>query len=914
MYKFFKGFLAVISIVILVFLINISFFSSAKTDKEDLLFLQENKKSQDFESQDEINTTSIDFLDNIFHLKKDSFDLETKWKNLKIDLKDWSFILDLNDLSKTYKIESKKYNFSIDLKWIWSFYIENKKDRVTIFSINSSLVLNFLDDRDSLVNSYFLYPHEFIKFNNNQNSRYRNVDLYRIRTITKNGYFQYKLLADNGEKSKISLLVWDKNSSIFKYYTNYKKNLTDSNNLVYNKINSIKIPSFPFSYYIEKYYQYFINEKKKLSYLQNNLYNKLIKLFKSKVEDSNFLMEIESDLEKLKSLDEEKHKNILSLIDEFYKVLVLKNDIEKNKILSSFLELRSKESNLDELENYINLKNIYFNYDFLISDNLGQYFSIFLDWYLAKSWIKEENENFTLNKKEKLSEIEAFVFFLREYIYANSFSDKIENIESDVYILSKYINLNKMIYFSGKTDATKIKTSLTQNLKILQNLEWYLKNNFFEDEREENTDLLLLNQNKVNYKFIIDFENQVNKIFKLLQDNVSILEKAKSYNIIDEYKKLSISLEEKLFALWDYDNYKLENNKELKELYDLTTFWYNSVKQYNKLDIVRYLLPFEWLDFSIKNITKSGSVFDIKNISILWKPYTMSLDPYAWNIVKIFDDKSQNMVASYNLSEMKMLLDERLKWAWEEEKYKYEFKNFFVERFKIWTDKKSNSSYDKCYFENKVSDWMWGCKDMVQDSPAITVIKRDKLIWQEFRVIKDFFKIKYEDLYVTVDWWDAFIEILKASINSSIKKWTSDKKYIAEMRSLYDLENHEFYDISFKIKEDKEKGSYLYDGAKFEFGSKRVYLTNLKNFVSQVLSDIEWINKFYSPIRSDIILSNAVISYDNWYINLKFDNGWKNVSMKTKDWKIESIEVNWKEILDFSIEAREVSKILNKLK
>jgi hypothetical protein len=128
-----------------------------------------------------------------------------------------------------------------------------------------------------------------------------------------------------------------------------------------------------------------------------------------------------------------------------------------------------------------------------------------------------------------------------------------------------------MIYFSGKSDSTKIKTSLVQNLEILKTLEKYLRNNFFEPLRENETSLLVFKKNKIDFKYVSKFETQVNKFFKIFSDNITSLKSESNNELIKQYKELDVLFEEEFFAINDYDNYKFENNKKLKELYNLTT-------------------------------------------------------------------------------------------------------------------------------------------------------------------------------------------------------------------------------------------------------------------------------------------------------------------------------------------------------
>ena len=925
MLKFIKFILAVSSIFLLVFLINISFFSWIQISENKLAFLNDLEKIKDIEeftlswileTKKRSYVNNINFFDKIFYLEKDSFKLEDKKDNISIKLNSWVFIFDLNDLTKNYVISSDKHNFKIELKSVWNLYIDTSKDKILVFSINSSFVLNFLDKDNKQVNSYFMYPHEFIKFNYKLNFRYKNVDLYRIRTITKNGYFKYKLSEYSLNENKIVWLIWKDNLSFFSNYLESKQKKLVKNVLLYKKIISLKNSIFPFKYYIDKYSYYFINDSKKVIYLQNNIYNRLIELFISQENSAKMISEINNNLKHLKILNKNKFEEALGIINKFYKVLLEKHNIVLNKSLDSFIALKIDNSKIPDGRNYIELKNIYFNYDFRKFENSQEYFNKFLDFYLTKVWIKQENENFTLNKKEKLTEIESFVFFLREYMFSNLFTNNLEKIDSEIKILFKYINLNNMIYFSGREDSTKIRTSLVQNLELLKNLKKYLKNNFFEENREKETELLILNKNKVDFNSIKEFELQVNRIFKIFNENINTLNRGNNDKIISEYDKLSISFKEEFFAISDYDRYKLENDKKLKQLYALTTIWDSQIQKYSSLSISNYLSYFVWVKFNTESIfpSEDKKFFIIKKVTILDKIYDLHLYPSLWNIVKVLEKDTENLVASYDLDNIKELFREKYKWAKQEEKYKYDFKNFFKEKFKPIVDNSETSIYDKCYLENKISDLNGWCKEILNDSSAITVIKRDKLIWGEFKGIKDFFIIEYKDLSVNLEWKSFDIKIDWAEINSSIKQKLVTKKYLVKFSSNYDLEKHIFSSIILKVKDLKDDKNYLFGWANISFKFKNVEINNLKTFIDDFLIDMNNINSVYWILRWSIILSNLDIWYFGDKIYLKFENNWKDIIINVEWDKIASINKGGINILDKEINISDLHSILDKLK
>jgi len=98
MLKFIKFILAVSSIFLLVFLINISFFSWIQISENKLAFLNDLEKIKDIEeftlswileTKKRSYVNNINFFDKIFYLEKDSFKLEDKKDNISIKLNSW---------------------------------------------------------------------------------------------------------------------------------------------------------------------------------------------------------------------------------------------------------------------------------------------------------------------------------------------------------------------------------------------------------------------------------------------------------------------------------------------------------------------------------------------------------------------------------------------------------------------------------------------------------------------------------------------------------------------------------------------------------------------------------------------------------------------------------------------------------
>jgi len=113
---------------------------------------------------------------------------------------------------------------------------------------------------------------------------------------------------------------------------------------------------------------------------------------------------------------------------------------------------------------------------------------------------------------------------------------------------------------------------------------------------------------------------------------------------------------------------------------------------------------------------------------------------------------------------------------------------------------------------------------------------------------------------------------LKSNVYSEVKTDTKTKTYDLDFSSNYDLENHEFNNISLKIKDPKEKDSYLFDDTEFIFKNKVVNIKDLKSFINNFTKDINTFSNLYSILRRDIIIQNLKTYYFDKEIHLKFDN------------------------------------------
>lgn len=921
MLKLLKIIIGIWALFLLFVLVETSFFSADKTNDYNLEFLSktENINIEDSWSiHKDFFISGINFFDNIYFTNKESFNVNESGNNIDISLKKWIFIFDLNDLTKKYTLSWSWFN--IDLKTIWNIYIDTTKNKVLIFSINSSFLLDFLDKQNKKVNSYFMYPHEYINFMAFSDSITKDIDLLRMKQLLKpNWYFKYPFndILDSQKvyaNLKLVSIIWKSNTKLFNYYIKNKHFILEHNNQLSSKISELKNAEFPFKKYIDKYSYYFINDSKKLVYIENTIYNNLIQLFNENKLDKPLVEKINNDLETLKSLNNDNYNNTKKIIDGIYKVLCLKNNVWNDKKIENFTLLKNKWINNSNIKNYLLLKNIYFNYDFTNLVNLHKYFNDFLSWYLINSWIVEKNENLTLNKKEKLWEIESFVFFLNEYIKSNLFIKEGNNLNDDINILSKYIWLNKMIYFSDLNNSVKIRTSILQTQDILYNIDKYLWYTYFKDYKN-NDKLLVLKNQQFDLQSILNLEKEIKKIFSLFSENIDIIRSEGGDDLIKKYTNLNKSINNKFLALTDYSSYKYANNEKFKKLYWTSSIWEKNTKKYSVWDINSYLSSFNWISFDIWNITKVDSYFEIKDVIINWEKYNFNLYPHLWNKLDVYNPLNGDLVSSYDLDYFKKLLIDKLKWAKEEDKYKYDFTNFLSEKFKKIKYKSNNDWVDVCNLDWRVSDWKWWCKYPVSDNDFITVFKRDKLIGEEFSVIKDFFDINYNNLAVEkLSNWDYKIEIKNAVASITLKENKINKNYKIILYSDYDLEKHLFKNIKIQVINKSNKDDYLFNWAYINIKLKTIKILELKSFLEWYSIKLNNLENIVSLLSWAFNINNLNIESISWNFYLKFENNKKEIKMTLKGTNITSISKDWISILTESINIADLSEYLDKLK
>ena len=834
---------------------------------------------------------NINYFDQVY--SKDKYNVEKNADNIDINVEEWIYVTSLNNLSKKYKIHWKW--FDIDLKVPGDIYLSTKGSNTIIISLNSIISINFLDKDKNKINSIMLYPHEYFIFNPKLNKIvFKKADIYRLRMLNivknnyKSTYIKEQLSKINQEKLKNIL---DKNDFLLlKNFINEKNEILKVNKKNYNLLSNAKTSNFPLMDFLRSNQKYFLNDQKKVIFLKNEIYNKLLILFQKEEFSKTEIEKIIELKKELKKLDETQYREINNFIDNVYYISLLNNNIKNHSKLENFLYLKEEKTNLAINWNFLNLKRIYINYDYYNNLNTKQFFKDFLDTYLQKSWIIEKNKNFMLNDKNKINEIESFLFYLKEYVYAHLYNDK--NIKLDNEILSKYFSLNKMIYFSWEKDEVKIKTSLLENEKILKKVAKFLKNNFFEEKRKNS--ILVLKNTYVNLGEILSLEKEIEHITEIFKNFNNVLKKEEK----QDFNKLFEEINEYFYAIKYYDKYYVEKNKEIQKLINIKWLWERTKKVYNIGDVYSYFRKFNNIYIEPRNIKKVDNYFKINNVVIYKKAYNFIFYPYDWYKLDILT-KNNKFLFSFYLKQQEILWNDMYKKADHREKYKFDFKNFFAEKFKNndYYVKQTNKK-EYCRLQNKIYDEVNDrCINKKQDSDIIASFKQNKLLLEEFNVVKDFFFVKYDNLIVKQNqkWW---FDIKLNNVRTVI--FANEKKYDIFVNADYDLQNHYLYNISFKIsRQDKN----LFNNTEIELSKfKKVKLLDLKNFLENFLKkNLKTYESIYNNLRYSHIIYNFSIKNSLGKTTFEFKTNNKNIKIKFDNSKILSIIVDNRELLDSPI-------------
>lgn len=915
-----KIFITILSIVLFIFLINNTFIAWNYNKFEELNYKINEVwvKSMEFNENKIIlsswsldNWLEINYLNEFNRLisYNSKYKFDNKSNNLLLEK--WSYLINIVELNSEYNINWLW--FKIANKWPLSLFIEVWIDQITFFSINSKVNINLINiENNKVINTLYLYPHNYIKIYPSQNKNVENADLLKLTQRFPINYFNSKILIENTINKDLISKLWlnktekeiekIKNMFLFLYLDEI------NNNKLLNNLKETKFWTLIWEKFIKSYNILFLNENKKTVYYKNLIIRSLWDLVKVNwinYDKNEFLIK---SLNELKELNIKEYNNMKEIVN-YYSYLVLnsyKSDI-KSKITFSDIYSKLDWKEKVSTNNYLlYLNDIYFEYDF--SESLFSY----------KDLNTINNNNLKLLESEK----SYFIFYINK-ILLSGFEElsKGNNIEFEdiIWLFNTYVNTS-IDYYSIE-DTVRIRTWLENYNLILKWLSKEIRKIYFKKDLDWKWYLIINKDKSPNLEKIKSLENNIKKIIEYYDNNkIVLLDRSKDELIKYEFEESRKIFNQYLLALIDYNSYLANYNEFL--------FWesinstnedkiisvnnaINFLNQFNYIDIKNVKISLRGINYCSNQNTKydvnwleEPYCYKIENLKIWWNiTLNMILSPKESNSISNFVinwDKNINKW-SYKLDNEKLIWDENYKrHSWNPEQEKSKFENFFLYVFN--PPKEINITEEKEVEENS---------NLEEESVIVKIFKRNKLLWEnwDFNIVNGFINIKYEDTIVKENSNSTFNINIKNSVFSYenleiVYKWSMDSEYEF-------LPSHSFINPEFKFYDKYDSELYLWNKIKilWKFNintSKDEFITIFWNF-----------NNLNSALKSmeKILLSknyNIIYEKESWIISIEEKD--KQILLKIKWISISSLTYKWIEKLNKPVPIFNIEKTLELIK
>jgi len=943
--KFLKIFFSILALMLFAFLVNITFYFSNYSKNIDFIssigLKQDNDlyqlinswtilKSVELSSWEILTGTfvkNINKIDRIYFSNLNSYDVKYFSWTYEIDLKQWLYFLDLNDLSVNYKI--KWLGFEIEPKSAGMIFLDTRDpSNILVFSVNSIFKFVFKSESWRKVNYYYIYPHNYLIFNV-KNNKFSRIwwDVFRIKTIVNDGFLKEKLKDDLNLKW---FLKWEE----LKFFTNvfnfiqkdyYKYKLS------FTKLKNLNSFSLIWQKYIDKYFDYFINEAKKRVYYKQSILNSIQELYNQKLTSTDVSQDIINKLWKLKEYNVNDYNEVISTLNWYYKIILKNNSLKDKVILDNFLPLikyiklvesgeikdiddlihkvqvnQSKIFSLDKINEIYSLSKKNLDYLYLLRNIDKKSFNrIVLNLQIKYKQLKDKNISknkrdllnkyyyWVLNLKQWNDDLELYIL-LKNIYFTYDFSDFAFNLE-------KYFNDFVNIYFS-KLKVVNNEIIVWQHIDIvllksfLYYLEDYLNNFAFDinspdNWKSSNTQNLTYNINILEkYLFLnkyIYFKNNSDELLKTwvfknkyLLNNILnfirnklfskdrenwLLVSSNKYDLPEKVEEKFSNIIEEFFKLEKINKNKLQNDPKFRVLLEDYDKLYEKFKEYflALLNYEEYKTKYSKLDSQLDNYK-----VDVKE-NVLWKEDIIKfLSQFKWA-----DFSNTEILVTSNPNE-------------------FIVKNFWVNgwvvSFKI-NPEKSYLIYD-LIIESDI-------KNRKKYYGRMYSLEREQILWERNQKYAEdeekdkydfayYFKNKFFDSY-SIDTWDYEEGNLR-----KWKKWDSESLRVFKRDKLLS-KTWEFADISDILK-------LKYDD---------VVVNDLKNIEikkAEVISDVSWWDVEVAKFSSKYFIDK---DEDKHYF---YDDGWIKLTFYKKMWSKTRVLLWGNEIvIDFNIDLKDFKTVFN---
>lgn len=754
--------------------------------------------------------SKLNLVDDLYFETVSDNDLKIAWTGSKINynLWAWIYLFNLNDWNIDYEITWTW--FYIKMLSNWKFLINNKNPRkVSILSLDSILDFNLINTKTlEKMTWVYLYPHMYFDFSISRVNLMKNSDMLKLSKIFTLEYINNSLVNNFNEfNPKILDLLWDESKDFLKVSYESILRKYSMNEKKFYEVRNYTVRNVSWISYIQKYFTYFMNTEKKEVYYKNLILSQINDLFKNNEINNDNVSEIYNNLQDLKDFSPKWYSHMLDLTKSYYKVLVSYNDISYLNPKINFFNLLSKlewKKKKDFYYSFLYLNSVYSSMDSWrdLLDNKYSYILKFVDHFFDDLWVRQRVEdkktnyfiNVDKNYNSKISFLDYYSFLLWS-ILSNSFSlDSLDDRKYLINLLWRYITINDIL--SNKSSSVKKLTIVYHYYLILEVSYLEIKDLYFQKDRDEKW--LLLSKQYVDYFTKQEYNNWLKKHIEYIIDyyklnNKYFLNNVSDNNLKNNFDKIIKDFEELLFAVSDYQSYTARYDKVKWKI-----LW---VRLATDLDLdlslsnekfYHFIKIFNGINIDNINIYIKRDYYQVSWIIVNWKKISFRLYPNKRNRITNIEIDWEIKPYTYDLDEIKS------SWEWKndnlskkDKKDNYDFANFFVLTFKD-TEEKDIKKFDLKE------------KETEEEDKFLVVFKKDILLWSkwEFKNVKDFLNLKYDNLIVKSNWndnYDIYLTWAKFTIStlSDNKRKSTDISWELSASYVFSDTDHYFKDIEF---------------------------------------------------------------------------------------------------------------------
>jgi len=723
--------------VVLFFLIIVTFFQSQDTVFDELQI--------SWESEEQSFTWGyiheLGLLDTLYSSsEEESFSTrDVEWVSV-VDLESWEYFIDIRDAHTPYSLQTPF--FEIIPVGIGKVYINttNSKEYI-VTSFNNSLALTLRDGKDepSDVTEIYLYPHMSLEFNPTRSRFMKQADLIRIASVFDLSYYTDPFFTQESWLAASSEFLQAMVSHISENDIKKQEDIWE--------IMDLQVWSFPGEWYIKKYFSLFVNDEKKKVYYKNIALDKILNLVNSTSRNSWMVNQAYSALQQLQVYPED-YKQMIEVFN--YTLRAMTHSYQTDHIyprinladLDRKIRKLDPQTQTDYLSSYI-LDTLYGRFDFL-----GEYsystLGAFFETYLKELWIDivQEQEVEDIDT----TYLEYFSFFV-ENVIISRFDSSVEQNNRDLLLWSNlgdilrvmqwYISLNSIIY-SNRGD-TKAITLIYKYISVLESIERFTWNWFFESERTKDNLLVKNTQESITWPILILLSGNTNSILDFYTDNKKFLDRSKQRDVFisEKYNALLELFPEYFSALENYESYVFNYDDVRKNLLDIATFNSHENITLSKQNFLAYISRFKSLSLdSLKLDIIDDSYYKVSWIFIEGKQFSFHLYPFQDNKIDTITINKAPINSSYKLDNIESEWKEKTKWfsgnRWDEYDFSLFFSNTFLQQ------------------ETTVSEIFEVSQTVDEEDKVIVVFKRDRLLGErgEFSGLTNNLYVEYSDLQV----------------------------------------------------------------------------------------------------------------------------------------------------------------------